>query len=358
MEPYNIHTFYTFDTEYSADSVEWCPHEPNQNIFVCANYQLVDNPTESTTKKRVGRLLLFSIDSDYGLKLLQTIDTPAILDQKWCHKKLWNCSVLGVTNAERKVDIYKLNNETLQLELVTSCDVDTDVSETLVLSLDWSTAIPDSDKLEISCSDSKGNIHILELVNDTLALKESWHGHDFEAWITGFYYWDTNIIFSGGDDSMFLKYDRRLGSAPVSKNRSHEAGVTSFHSNSSKEYIVVSGSYDEHIRLWDIRRMKSEIESLKMPGTLWRLKWDPFNHDKLLAACMLGGVHIVDTSNSHKMEIIASHYGHKNIAYGADWCYLSKKESARFEGTGEHIIGSCSFYDHLLCISKVNVDNK
>lgn len=35
-----IKTLYVFDTEYSADSVEWCPHAPLQNFFVCGNYQL------------------------------------------------------------------------------------------------------------------------------------------------------------------------------------------------------------------------------------------------------------------------------------------------------------------------------
>lgn len=39
----NISTLFSFDTEYSADSVEWCPHEPNQNVFVCANYHLLDS---------------------------------------------------------------------------------------------------------------------------------------------------------------------------------------------------------------------------------------------------------------------------------------------------------------------------
>lgn len=36
----NFKTLYSFTTELNADSVEWCPHEPNQNVFVCANYQL------------------------------------------------------------------------------------------------------------------------------------------------------------------------------------------------------------------------------------------------------------------------------------------------------------------------------
>ncbi|XP_056648191.1 diphthine methyltransferase [Diorhabda sublineata] len=354
MESLNIETIYSFDTEYSADSVEWCPHKPNQNIFVCANYQLIESTTDTCTTKRLGRLLLFSIHHRNGLKLLQRIDTPAILDQKWCHKKIDNDSILGVVDAEKSVSLYKLNGYTLELELITTYKVDSDTSETLVLSLDWSKSVSNCNEIEIACSDSKGNIHLLELDNNILVLKDSWHGHDFEAWITGFYYWDTNIIFSGGDDCLFLKFDKRVGSQPISKNKNHGAGVTSFHSNSFKEYLVASGSYDEHVRLWDVRKMKSEIDTIKMPGTLWRLKWDPFEQNKLLAACMLGGVHILNIDTNNRMDLIASYFEHKNISYGADWSYLDKDECNKFDNVGDCIIGSCSFYDHLLCISKVN----
>lgn len=38
----NFRTLCSSHTDLNADSVEWCPHEPNQNVFVCANYQLVE----------------------------------------------------------------------------------------------------------------------------------------------------------------------------------------------------------------------------------------------------------------------------------------------------------------------------
>lgn len=38
-----INTLFKYDTEYSADSVEWCPHSPYKNYFVCGNYQLAEN---------------------------------------------------------------------------------------------------------------------------------------------------------------------------------------------------------------------------------------------------------------------------------------------------------------------------
>ncbi|VEN39069.1 unnamed protein product, partial [Callosobruchus maculatus] len=301
----------------------------------------------TTKKQRLGRILLFTTDPKSGLSLLQTINTPAVLDQKWCPIQPDGHPVLAVVNANKSIEIYRLKEE-LQLEQVTSFTFDDDPSETLILSLDWSkTGDP-----EIVCSDSKGRVHLLNLNNNQLQIQHSHHAHEYEAWISAFCYHDLNIYFSGGDDCMFFKYDKRVSQGPVSKNRSHEAGVTSLHSHSSKEYLISTGSYDEYIRLWDHRTMKHEMSSIKMPETLWRLKWDPFEKSRLLAACMLGGVHVVDATNIQKLKIIASHYDHKNLAYGADWCHLDAKKCGEYPEEGNILIASCSFYDHLLCVSK------
>ncbi|CAG9767082.1 unnamed protein product [Ceutorhynchus assimilis] len=340
----NIKTLHKYDTIYSADSVEWCPHEPNQNLFVCGNYQLTEEQEFNSNNKRLGRILLFTLTTD--LKLLQTLDTAAVLDQKWCPNQINGSSILGVVNAKRALEIYKLQNSFLVL--VTKYTFLEDQStETLILSLDWSTGKTESQHPHVACSDSKGNIHLLQLINNELVMEKSWHGHDFQAWITGFYYWDPNIIFSGGDDAVFLKFDKRAGDSPVAKNKQHETGVTSFHSNKSKEFLVATGSYDEHVRLWDVRSIKNPLNQLKMPGGVWRLKWDPFSQRYLLAACMFGGLHVME-AQSDKMVILDSYYEHKNITYGADWSFLNCN--------GNVIIGSCSFYDHLLCVSNFTCD--
>lgn len=64
------------DTEYSADSIEFCPFEGFQDLFVCGTYQ-VQEPTEGSqierddgesdvksVTKRTGRLLLYQIGAD------------------------------------------------------------------------------------------------------------------------------------------------------------------------------------------------------------------------------------------------------------------------------------------------------
>ena len=42
-----------YDTEYSADSVEWCPNVPYQDVFVCGTYQLVKTGEDSSTEQQV-----------------------------------------------------------------------------------------------------------------------------------------------------------------------------------------------------------------------------------------------------------------------------------------------------------------
>lgn len=184
---------------------------------------------------------MFSL-SVHELKLHQTINSAAILDLKWCHVKINNEILLGAVNAAKTIEIYALNEETKNLNFIAKYTLETnDNDDLLLLSLDWSTGKYFSEAPNIVASDSRGNINLFKLIENNLILINSWNAHDYEAWIAAFYYWDTNIIFSGGDDSILLKFDTRIGTEPILKNRSHEAGVTSFHSNSSKQFIFATG---------------------------------------------------------------------------------------------------------------------
>lgn len=53
--------------------------------------------------------------------------------------------------------------------------------------------------LKIISSDSKGQLHLLEVNGAGPALQEvvTWHAHHFEAWIAAFNYWQTEIVYSG-----------------------------------------------------------------------------------------------------------------------------------------------------------------
>lgn len=98
----------TFDTEYSADSIEFCPTPGYEHVFTCGTYQLLpvkseeriasageddagregeegeeeEEDEETPPAERIGRLYLFNLDGDVPTEV-QRVETAAILDAKW-----------------------------------------------------------------------------------------------------------------------------------------------------------------------------------------------------------------------------------------------------------------------------------
>lgn len=64
--------------------------------------------------------------------------------------------------------------------------------------LPWFPASRASDQpLKIIGSDSKGQLHLLEVTEAGLQEVATWPAHHFEAWIAAFDYWRTEIVYSG-----------------------------------------------------------------------------------------------------------------------------------------------------------------
>lgn len=200
-------TLETFDTKYSADSVEWCPIEGFQDLFVCGTYQLTHEEQQSASKtniksqKRLGRIFLFQVIIPGTLKLLYQINVPAVLDIKWAHVKCNENILLGIVNSLGYLQIYKLIvDDGKRIELLLEKKIRQVEDEVLALSLDWSTGKSPSDGVQeakITVSDSKGCVSLFYLNQDNLTLNAFQKAHDFEAWITCFDYWDTNVIYTG-----------------------------------------------------------------------------------------------------------------------------------------------------------------
>lgn len=194
-----------------------------------------------------------------------------------------------------------------------------------------------------------------------------------EVWTTCFasntnYGTYSDIVISGGDDCQMKLWDLRTCSNSGNiKNRpihcigeeEFGAGVTAVTYHPFLEHVFCSGSYDEYIRLWDMRKMDSKepLCSLNVGGGVWRVKWHPTDYNKILVGAMHGGCRVVDvpvlektqqgiinTSNEDEeitevpweMNIQKEFLEHKSMAYGADWIHL--------EGSYE-AAASCSFYD-------------
>nr|XP_043881149.1 diphthine methyltransferase isoform X1 [Solea senegalensis]XP_043881151.1 diphthine methyltransferase isoform X1 [Solea senegalensis] len=329
-----------FDTGQSADTVEWCPVPPCHNILVCGTYQLQKGAgVDEATPTRSGHLYLFDFRREAPmsppLTELQRVDTPAILDVKWCHVSVSEKAILGAAAATGELQLYAMSASqegSRSLQPLSSLEVG---AERLTLSLDWSTGRMDSSSdVRVVCSDSAGCISVLSLDEGSLTTLSQWKAHDFEAWISAFSYWDTQLVYTGGDDCKLKGWDLRMGpSCPTVTSKRHSMGVCSIQSNPHREHILATGSYDEQVLLWDGRNMRQPLSETATGGGVWRLKWHPTNPDLLLAACMHNDFHILHCqqaleSSAGACPIVASYILHNSLAYGADWSRVSLDEPA------------------------------
>eukprot|EP00064_Thunnus_orientalis_P000585 superscaffoldBa00000031_g586 len=329
-----------FDTELSADTVEWCPISPRHDVLACGTYQLQRGAGEEDgTPSRTGRLYLFEFRREGSmsppLTELQCMDTAAILDLKWCHVPVSGRAVLGMAAATGELQLYTLSDSQeggRSLQTLSSLEVG---AERLALSLDWSTGRMDSSSdVRVVCSDSAGCVSVLSLAESALTALSHWKAHDFEAWISAFSYWDTQLVYSGGDDCKLKGWDLRVGpSSPTFVSKRHSMGVCSIHSNPHREHILATGSYDEQVLLWDSRNMRQPLSESPMGGGVWRLKWHPTHQHLLLAACMHNDFHILHCQQALEgsggaCPLVASYILHNSLAYGADWSRLSLEELA------------------------------
>ncbi|XP_067377903.1 diphthine methyltransferase isoform X1 [Channa argus] len=324
-----------FDTELSADTVEWCPVSTGHNILACGTYQLQKGAgEEDATPCRTGRLYLFEFQHE-GLTCpplteLQRIDTAAILDLKWCHVPVSGKALLGMAAATGELQLFSLSDiqeGSRSLQTLSSLEVG---AERLALSLDWSTGRMDSSSdVRLVCSDSAGCASLISLAEGNLTALSHWKAHDFEAWISAFSYWDLQQVYTGGDDCKLKGWDLRVDpSRPTFTSKKHSMGVCSIHSNPHREHILATGSYDEQVLLWDGRNMRQPLSESAMGGGVWRLKWHPTHQHLLLAACMHNDFHILNCQqvlegSGGACPVAASYILHNSLAYGADWSQLS-----------------------------------
>ncbi|XP_062564072.1 diphthine methyltransferase-like isoform X2 [Armigeres subalbatus] len=345
--PSTITTLHTYDTVYSADSVEWCPHNPYQQLFVCGTYQLDDkeeSPTSNTSQTvRKGRILLFEFNSDQNaLTNRQQVETSAILDQKWHPTR----ATLSTVNASGDVVAFKLSSDEKLVEIDTlKIPNDTD-GEQLALSIDWA---PGGDLAAVS--DSKGGISLLGDAPEGLKFINRWNAHSFEAWICAFDKNDQNVIYTGGDDVLLCAYDIRCSNVPALrlKNKTHGAGVTSLLSVQRKEHLLVTGSYDDCVRLFDTRSMKNCLSETNLGGGVWRLKQNPSQPDQILCACMYHNFSVVSLNSDQSFTIDAEYDEHGSICYGCDWKYGLAEGYVKY-------FASCSFYDHKMCLAVLKTE--
>ncbi|KAJ3407563.1 Diphthine methyltransferase [Chytridiales sp. JEL 0842] len=318
-------TYQRIDTKFCADASEFCPIPGHEDVIAVGTYQVlkpdqtstatsdsIDAETSNyggaTTSKtnRTGRLLLYKVSQEeasqeessaISVSEVCRIESSAILDMKWCHKLVSDQITMGVVDATGHLSLYHLH-EPGQSEVISrSSVVHNDLEDVLCLSLDWSNRIEHTPHPKIIVSQSDGSLSLYQIgEHGSPGLLDNWKAHDFEAWIAAFNYYNTSVVYSGGDDTILKGWDGRMGyQSPTFKSRRHNAGVCSIQSNPHRENILATGSYDEHLFVWDLRSMKQPlVECHTDGGGVWRIKWHPTDPLKILTASMHSGFHVID----------------------------------------------------------------
>ena len=342
-------TTFSWDSELSADSVEFCPVTGYQDILVVGTYSVTSSDADSfSPSQRKGRVYLAQLKDNRTLEVIQTLDTDAVLDMKWSHSVM-SQPLVAVADAKGTVSIYALTLDKC-LKLQDKASIKDDASEEdLALSLDWNDRRKGFDQqLQLAVSGSRGNVVLFDVfVNDGdnggVSLVKSTRlskCHEFEAWIVAFdVHSNGGLVFTGGDDAALKVFDLRVATAAQMVNRKHHgAGVTSLLSDVHREHRFYSGSYDDTLAAWDSRSLRCPVETAHLSGGVWRIRQHPRDPEVLAVAAMYNGFHLFDIENNAS----SIHYTeHDSIAYGVDFCVDGTSTE-----TQQWTLVSCSFYDH------------
>ncbi|KAI1462990.1 uncharacterized protein F4812DRAFT_448492 [Daldinia caldariorum] len=403
--------------------IEFCPSHPD--YFVVGTYNLQKEDKDETgaeaditteaddepqqikkAQTRNGSLVLFKLLNIADIKHVQTVVYPsAILDLHF-HPSREKSSVLAVVSSTGTLSFFNLSvsegSSASLNEIITHKPLGDDEG-VLFLSCSWHPHIPEL----LAVTTSNYEVHILR-VTDLWDTSKTCDGpvitHTLEAWTVAFSSltparpipdeagsseenYEQFAVFSGGDDSKLLttncayyparhdaEGDLIEASYPPIVSKGHGAGVTAILPLnlrvSSHDSIVVTGSYDDYIRVYTFDERRDGMPPYRpkllaeqnLQGGVWRLKlirleeaaentedenqpWKVF----ILASCMHAGSRVLEISGSTDPEVcgikvLGRVEEHKSMNYGSDFQPGSEVGDRNLRCV------STSFYDKLLCL--------
>ncbi|KAK5653568.1 hypothetical protein OQA88_8830 [Cercophora sp. LCS_1] len=367
--------------------VEFCPKYPSYFLVGTYNLQKDEDapaldgdeeepevPGPVKTQNRTGSIVAFRL-SEKILTHIQTEPQPsAILDLRF-NPNEGHHEFCAVVSSTATLAMFRLCPEETQplehLKTMSMADMVKDSNgpapETDVLFLQFCWHPSKADLIAVSTS--SGGVYLVSLGEEWVLHPEPVTTHSLEPWCVAISpslssVGDGFTLFSGGDDAV-LRYRAcnclgnetdvgyTFGDFTQVVKRHHDAGVTAILPLGLKEdnsELVVTGSYDDHIRLFCVGETAFQTKKLaesNLGGGVWRLKVIGHQEAKtrILASCMHAGARIVDLvkkpEGQYEFRVVGSFVEHESMNYGCDF---------QVGGAGGLSIVSTSFYDKLLCL--------
>ncbi|ETN83820.1 WD domain, G-beta repeat protein [Necator americanus] len=146
----------------------------------------------------------------------------------------------------------------------------------------------------VSCTDKAGYAHMIDV--DTETVISTWKAHSLPYTDTGCEVWtcslNDTLLCTGGEDGVLKVWDIR-SQTMVQRLNEFNAGVT--FSNWKKDNVIITGSYDQHIRLFDMRKSKESLKAIETSGGVWHIEdYQNARQQYRVAACMYGGWTLLD----------------------------------------------------------------
>jgi diphthine methyl ester acylhydrolase len=425
--------------EQPPSCIKFCPSQPS--LFVVGTYKLEDGKENACSdgsnvsgQSRSGRVELYQIRkranaSHSGLDKPVCIDKCeflhcAILD---LHFDPQDGSCFAICTSTSRLVIFRLvkvkhgsRNESIQISKVKVVSLQPDHEPTiLATSFAWNPKpfAKNDSAPSFAVTFSSGEVRLVDvdlsggIDAEILAQTSIYPCHTLEAWTVAFAEpardaANKRLLLTGGDDSMFtvnmITHDSSPGQLKATQlfrdRKSHDAGVIAILPipnpiwGSSKRRAFVTGSYDEHMRIYTIDEdvpLKTKMEaSLALGGGVWRLRTlsGPFRLAArtsesfcilILASCMHGGVRIVRVichlpkrdEDGHGWEAnVVGRFtkGHESMCYGADSVALPRlaedvgddlDEENYSHKDRDFVVASTSFYDKKICLWTFSSDD-
>ncbi|EFP01202.1 hypothetical protein CRE_24393 [Caenorhabditis remanei] len=213
-------------------------------------------------------------------------------------------------------------------------------SETTPVSSDMLLDLGLSDSSILVTTDNKGHAYLVDM--NTSLIVSSWLAHSLpyvpgegcEVWSCAVTK-DAQTVVTGGEDGSMKLWDAR-SRTQIAQSKMFGAGVVfvDFPTNSSEE--ILTGSYDENIRVFDRRNLKNVLKEKKasLSGGVWNIEQ---NASTYCISCMYGGYTIL---NSESLDVV-----HQNRDVGTNLLYGATRMT-------DNSVLFCTFNDYLVVLDE------